>query len=198
MGWGVARLMGICAVTCAASFGSVQVGKLKVYHLVLRYRRLHYAPGTLPTTLGPLPLQSGGFMLTGIPLVMGEHLGPQIAKAELGRTLYRLRPACVLILRIVLAYVISPLDYVYEAMQPCPTRLRRTQRAMDGVLTKPLRVPRKVPRALLWMPIAGGGFGFPHLYCRMRLRHVLGYLRAMDSRSVLVRENVRALCHTNH
>ena len=58
--------MGICAADC----GSVLVVKLKVYHLVLRNRRLHYAPGTLPTTLGPLPLQSGGFMLIGLPLVM--------------------------------------------------------------------------------------------------------------------------------
>ena len=190
-------------VTCAAASGSVQVGKLKVYHLVLRNRRLHYAPGTLPTPLGPLPLQSGGFMLTGVPLVMGEQLGPQIAKAEVSlakieRMLYRLRPAYVLVLRILLAYVISALDYVYEAMPPCPTRLRRTQQAVDRVLTRAPRVPRNVPRALLWMPVAGGGFGFPHLYSRMRLRHVQGFLSAMDSRIVLVRENVCALLHPDN
>ena len=179
-GWGLAWLMGIYAVTCAAACGSVQVGKLKVYHLVLRNCRLHYAPGTLPTPLGPLPLQSGGFMLTGVPLVMGKQPGPQIAKAEaslakIERALYRLRPAYVLVLRIVLAYVVAPVDYVYEAMPPCPTRLRRTQRAVDRVLTRALQVPRNVPRALLWMPVAGGGFGFPRLYSRMRLRHVLGF-----------------------
>ena len=43
--WGLAWLMGICAVTCAAACGSVQVGKLKVYRLVLHHRRLHYASG---------------------------------------------------------------------------------------------------------------------------------------------------------
>ena len=59
--------MGVCAVTCVSACGSLQVGKLKVYHLVLCNRRLHYAQGTLPTPLGPLPLQSGGFMLTGVP-----------------------------------------------------------------------------------------------------------------------------------
>ena len=202
-GWGLAWLMGICAVTCAAACGLVQVGKLKVYHLVLRNRRPHYAPGTLATTLGPLPLQSGGFMLTGVPLVMGEHPGPRGAKAEVSlakieRALYCLRPAYVLVLLIILAYVVSALDYVYEAMPPCPMRLRRTQRAPDRVLTKVLWVPRNVPRALLWMPVAGGGFGFPHLYSRMRLRHVQGFLRAMDSRSILVRKNVRALRHPDH
>ena len=109
-----------------------------------------------------------------------------------------MRPAYVLVLRIVLAYVVSALDYVYEAMPPCPTRLRRTQRAVDRVLTRALRVPRNVPRALLWMPVAGGGFGFPHLYSRMRLWHVQGFLKAMDSHSVLVRENACALRHPDH
>ena len=66
---------------------------------------------------------------------------------------------------------------------------------MDRVPTRALRLPRNVPRALTWMPVTSRGFGFPHLYRRMRLRHVQGYLRAMDSRSVLVRENVRALSH---
>ena len=169
--------MGICAVTCGAACGSVQVGKLKVYHPVLRDRRLHYAPGTLPTPLGPLPLQSGGFMLTGVPLVMGEQPSPQIAKAEaslakIACALYRLRPAYVLVLRIVFACVVSALDYVYEAMPPCPTRLRCTQWAVDRVVTRALRVPHNVPRHLMWMPVAGGGFGFPHLYSRMRLRHI--------------------------
>ena len=103
--------MGICAVTCAAACGSVQVGKLKVYQVVLCNRRLHYAPGTLPTPMGPLPLRSGGFMLTGLPVVMGEEPSPQIAKAEasvakIECALYNLCPACVLLLRIVLVYVI--------------------------------------------------------------------------------------------
>ena len=137
-------------------------------------------------------------MLTGMPLVMREHLALQVAKAEaslakVGRVLYRLRPAYVLVLRIVLAYVVSALDYGYDAMLPCPTRLRHTQRAVDRILTTALRVPRNVPRALLWMPVSSGGFGFPHMYNRMRLRQVQCYLRAMDSRSVLVGENVRAL-----
>ena len=48
------------------------------------HRRLQFAPRTLPTTLGPLPLQSVGFMLTGVPRVMvrcGEDAlrEPQVA-----------------------------------------------------------------------------------------------------------------------
>ena len=115
--------------------------------------------------------------------------------AKVEHALYRLRPAYVLVLRIVLAYVVSAFDYVYDAMPPCPTHLRHTQQAVDRVLTRALRVPRNVPTALRWMPVASRGFGFPHLYSRMQLRHIQGYLRAMDSRSVLSRENVRALSH---
>ena len=142
--------------------GSMQLGKLKVYHLVPCNRRLHHAPGTLPTTQGPLPLQSGGFMRTGIPLLMGEQPGLQNAKAEASlakimRTLYHLRPAYVLVLCIVFACVISALAYFYEAMPLCPMRLRRTQRAVDRVLTRALCVPPNVRKALLWMPVAGWG-----------------------------------------
>ena len=54
----------------------MQVGKLKVYHLVLHNRRSHHTPGTLPKPLGPLPLQSRGFMLTTVTLVMGGAASP--------------------------------------------------------------------------------------------------------------------------
>ena len=118
--------------------------------------------------------------------------------AKIGRTLYRLRPAYVLVLRIIIAHVISPVDYVYEAMPPCPPRLRHTHWAVDTVLTRALQVPWNVPRALLWMPVAGGRFGFPHLCGRMRFGHAQAFLRANDSRCVLVRENVRALRHSAH
>ena len=186
MGCGLAWLMGICAVTCAAACGSVQVGKVKVYHLVLHNRRLHYASGTLTTSLGLLPLQSRGFMLTGIPLVMGEHPGPRIAKAEarlakIERALHCLRPAYVLVLRIVHTYIMFALDYVYKAMPSCPTRLRRTQGAADRVLTRAVRVPRNVPRALLLMPVAGGRFSSPHLYSRSEVPHSHGFAQRARS-----------------
>ena len=88
-------MMGICVVMCAAACGLLRVGKVKVYHLLVRNRRLHYAPGTLPTPLGPLLLQSRGFMLIRVPLVMAQHPGAQIAKVEVSlarieRALYRL------------------------------------------------------------------------------------------------------------
>ena len=80
----------------------------------------------------------------------------------------------------------------------CPTRLCRTQRALDKVLTRALRVPRKVPGALRCMRVAGEGFGFPHLYSRMSIRHVQVFRKAMDSRSVPGLENMCALRQPDH
>ena len=88
--------------------------------------------------------------------------------------------------------MVYALDYIYEAMPSHPQRLRKVERALDRILTCALRVPRNMPHALLWTSLNRGGFGVPHLYTRMCLRHVRGFLRAMDSRSVLVRENLCA------
>ena len=52
--------------------------------------------------------------------------------------------------RVVLAFVVSVLDYMYEAMLPHPQQLRRVQSALDRVPMRALRVPCNVPRALLW------------------------------------------------
>ena len=59
--------------------------------------------------------------------------------AKIECALYRVCPAYVVVLCIVLAYVVSHLGYVYEAMLPCQTRLRLTEQAVDRVLTGALR-----------------------------------------------------------
>ena len=112
--WG---LIGVCAVACAAACGSGQICKLKVYRLHLDQRRIRYVPGTVPTSLGPLKQQTEGFMLTGAPLVIGDQRKEQLAKTEgslgkLGRALSALWPAYLLVLRVVLAFVVSALNYV--------------------------------------------------------------------------------------
>ena len=121
----------------------------------------------------------------------------QLAKTEanLGkveRALRALCPAYTMVLRIILAFVVSVLAYVYEAMALCLKRLRKVQHAIDHVLTRTLRVPHNVPQALVWTLQARSG-RIRHLYTRMCLEDVRGRLRAMDSPSIIVRENVRAL-----
>ena len=85
--------------------------------------------GTLPTSLGPLDEQTEGFMLTGVPLVMGDHPKRQLAKAQanlgkVGRALRALHPSYLLVLQVVLVFVVPTLDDIYEAMPPHPQRLR--------------------------------------------------------------------------
>ena len=58
--------------------------------------------------------------------------------------------------------MVPALDYAYEAMQPCPKRLCKVQRAMDHMLTRALCMPRNVPCVLLWTPLDCGGFRIPH------------------------------------
>ena len=79
-------------------------------------------------------------MLTGVPVVMGKQRNRQIANVEanvvkIGRGVYRLRRAHVLLLRIVVAYVLLALHCVYEAMVPHPKRSRRAPTALDCFLT---------------------------------------------------------------
>ena len=139
----------------------------------------------LPTPLGPLPLQSSGFMLTEVPLVMGEQPTPRIAKAEANLVQDRVRtPPPVPCLRAGPPYCPRLCDLGpglclrgHAALRDAPPPHAA---GVDKVLTRVLRVPRNVPWPLLLMPVAGGGFGFPHLYSRMRLRHVQGFLLSME------------------
>ena len=93
-------------------------------------------------------------------------------------------------LRVVLAFVVSALDYVYEATRSGCTRSggRRT-----GSLCTPCWCPATCPVRSRWTLLGPCGFGVPHLCTCMYLRHVREFLRAMDYRSMIVRENVRAL-----
>ena len=63
--------------------------------------------------------------------------------------LARLQPCFVLALRIVLGYAVSVLDYQALGQPLPPAKVTLVQRAVDGVLTGSLRVPRGAPRTLL-------------------------------------------------
>ena len=74
----------------------------------------------------------------------------QLAKAEanvgtFGRANGAVRPAYLLMPRVVLAFIVSALDYVYEAMPPYPQRLHKVQRVLNRVLTRALRVLATCP-----------------------------------------------------
>ena len=77
----------------------------------------------------------------------GNQPRDQLAKAKanlgkVGRALGALRPAYVLLLRVVLTFVVSAVDCIYEGMPPHLQRLCKVQRAVNRVLTRALRVPQ--------------------------------------------------------
>ena len=168
-GWGLALLMGMCAVACAAACGSAQACKLMVQPTACGRRTWYVCKAHCPPR-SPLHQLVEGFRLTRVLLVMGDQPREQLANAEanLGkvrRTLGALWPASLLVPRVVLAFVVSTLHYVYEAMPPHPW-LRKVQEALDRGLARALQAPRNVPCALSWTPPDHGGLGVPHLYTR--------------------------------
>ena len=175
-GWGPCTTHG--PMRRGLRLGSAEVRKLKVYLLPAARRPPHLVhEGHTAHLPGALDQQTDGFMLTRVRLVMGDHPREQLAKAEanlekVGRTLGALQPPYLLVLRVLLAFMVSALDYVYTVMPPHRQRPREVQRALDRVLTRALRVPHNVRLASLWTPPNHSGFGIPYLYTRMRPRHV--------------------------
>ena len=90
-------------------------------------------------------------------------------------------------LRIVLGFGVSRLDYVLDVVPMSEARLRGCQRAVDKALLASLKLTRSSPRILLYVPLAAGGFGFPHLLDGGAERQVTGILRALCSRVSLAR-----------
>ena len=66
-GWPLTWTMGICVVACAATCSSVHVEKVKLYHLVVRNIRLHYAQGLCPRPLACPRRSQGASCSQGCP-----------------------------------------------------------------------------------------------------------------------------------
>ena len=198
---GLARLLHTLCQGCWAAGGSVNSSKLKAFRVALRGGRLMYEGGSIATVVGPLAFETSGLHLVGVPLLMGEAPNG-VTNAALLRCrkvlagICRLRPRFVLALRIVQGFVVSRLDYTFEAVPPVSTHLAAVQKAVDGCLTAALRVPRSTPKVLLHAPLQCGGFGGPDLMERLSLRYVLGVAKAMNSRNAWVKRTTRwALSH---
>jgi hypothetical protein len=99
----------------------------------------------------------------------------------------RVRPHYILALRVAIAFAISRLDFLYDAVPPPTQGTPGLQLAVNNLLTAALGIPRNFPKALLYAPLASGGFGVPQLSRRFQLRYVNGILQALNSRNSLVR-----------
>ena len=173
------RMLDTTCHGCWAAAGAVNGDKLKVYKVREGVGRLEYVSGSIHPVTGPLTYTKGGLSLAGVPLVVGDRPPAAYAKAlrkvQLVRhVLLRLRISLILLLRIIISYIVGGLDYVDDALPIHPSSCAALQRAVDGVVTLGLRVPRSAPKVFLYGPLRAGGFGVPVLRLRHSLRHVRG------------------------
>ena len=194
---GLAHLLEIAAHGCWAAGGVVNGAKLQIFRVGRQGGRLTYLEGHVDTLLGPLDYQRGGLALCKIPLLMGEVPCDAIAKTlarahQVQAACLRLQPPYALVLRVVLVFVVSRLDYLYGALPPTAASLAPLQRVLDAVLLRSLRAPPSTPTRQLHAPLVLGGFGAPVLELRFQLRFLRGFFRALNSRNLLVRESTRA------
>ena len=195
---GLGHLIDIACHGCWAAGGSVNVDKLAAFKICAENGTLRYRPGHVLTLVGDLTYKTAGLFLVGIPLVMGE--APKAAiRTTLTRlklihaSLCRLHPSYILSLRIVSAFAIAKLDYIFEAIPPHYSQLALVQRAVDRTLRSVLSLPRAAPHCLLYAPLLSGGLGFPNLQSRFKLRFLAGVVKAINSRNHLVRQTTRWL-----
>ena len=196
---GLGHLIDITCHGCWSAGGSVNTAKLSTFKIQLVNGVLRYRTGTVLTIIGPLSHRTHGLSLVGIPVVMGES-ATAATTATLSRlrlihaSIHRLQPSYTLALRVVLAFAIAKLDYIYDAIPPPPQQqLRAVQRATDMALTAALLIPKSAPKCLLYAPITAGGFGVPCLHTRFVLRYIGGIYKALNSRNSLVRTTIRWL-----
>lgn len=162
---GLAHLLRVVCHGCWATSGGVNFDKLRAFKLCLSGGRLRYKSGVLDTLLGPLAYGGRPMQLVGIPLVMGdtpsEKLRTTVNRLQLiAAGVRRHHPAFVLVLRVISAFALAQLDYIFEATPPpADARLMPVQRATDGVVIASLGIPNFSPRALLHAPLLAGGFG---------------------------------------
>ena len=124
--------------------------------------------GVWTPSWGPVPYNLSGLQFVKIPLLMGELPKDRIASVShrLSRIVHavqRLRPSYSLVRRILLAFGVSPLDYLTEAMPIPGDAVGGCQLLVDRIATMTLGIPRSALKCALYCPVAAGGFGVPHL-----------------------------------
>ena len=116
--------------------------------------------------------------MTGIPILMGHKPAVCIDKLcvtlqKIHATTMRLGPSFVLLLRILIAYVIAGPDYVVAVVPVQLAWVCKAQNLIKRVACAALKLPPKVPKALIYTPLSGRGFGLPTLYLRFQMKFLL-------------------------
>ena len=179
---------------CWDAAASVNTVKLKTFHIQQLLGRLIYAKGQIDLSIGPQKLETQGLALTGVPLLMGHSPTEALQKTsqrvqKIIFSLYRSHPTYILLLRILLAFAISKLDYVYDSVTPVPDdpALKSIQQQVKKATTLALHLPPAFPNKILHLHPHDTGFGMPSIIPRLSVRNAFTMFNTLNSRNHLVR-----------
>ena len=97
-------------------------------------------------------------------------------------TTMRLGPSFVLLLQILIAYAIAGPDYIFAVVPVQLAWVCKLQNLINRLACEALKLPPKVPKALIYTPLSGCGFGLPTLYPRFLMKFLLTWFQLLNSR----------------
>ena len=159
---------------------------------------LVYVNGEVETMQDQFSLQKSDLKMIGIPLIPGEIPKESLLKftkrlSILQGTLARLQPSLILILRILVTYTLSVVDYVLSAI-PVQAEWVQPQRIqIKRIVCKALCIPIRTPNKMLWASLDHMGFAVPHVFTRLQCQYIKGLFLACNSRSTYTRETTKML-----
>lgn len=129
---GLERILRIVYITCTAAGGAPNLSKLKVFRLRRSGNSLQLVPGNIHALASQLPCSRAGLHFANLPLLMGMR--PIQSVRRVRQMLTRLLSAFgrhqlryLLLLRCLLAFIISRLDFLHTAVAPHDSQLRPLQ-----------------------------------------------------------------------
>ena len=107
----------------------------------------------------------------------------------------RHQPSFLLTLRLLQVYVVSIIDFVFEAMPPCERWLESVQVLVHRIILSSLGIHQSLPLKVLYGSAGTLGFFAPMLFGGYKLRYLKGLYNSINSRSALLRG---ITCHIMH
>ena len=149
---------------------------------------LEYVHGEVETMQDMFTLQKSKLKMTGIPLIPGEiPKEPTLKSAKCLSTLQgilqRLQPSFVLMLRILITYTLSVVDYVFSAI-PVQAEWVQTQHIqIKRIACKASCIPVRTPNNMLWAGLGDMG----------QCQYIKGFFLACNGRSTYTGETTTTL-----
>ena len=194
-----AHMFHVFSQGCWSTGGSSQCKKVQIFGVEPKNpRELKYIEDTVDTMQDKFNLQCSGLKMTGIPLMPNEQPQTAIDKFTtrlkvLQGSLGRLQPSLILVLRILVTYTISLVDYVFSAIPARAEQVQPQQIQIKRIACKTLCIPVRTPNKMLWASIDDLGFAVPHIFTRLQLQYIKGLFSACNSRSTYTRETIRTI-----